>query len=185
MKHLQVRLLFILMVLGSIVTIGNLTSCAHKSGHRNKNGTLLPQGNSSHAKTSDRRIKGSTRVKMIKENGVYYVPITVNGLNLRFVFDTGASSVLISSAEAAVMYRQGLITQDDILGQTQMKDASGNISTGTIVNLKTVVIGGITLQNVEASVVDNMQAPLLFGQSALSKFGKVSIDYDKGFIEFN
>lgn len=189
MKHLQIKLLSMLMVLGSIIAIGSFASCAHKSGHRNSDGTLvrsgLTRGNSHHSGTSDRRVKGSTRVRMTKENGVYYVPITVNGLNLRFIFDTGASSILISSAEAAVMYRQGLITQDDILGQAQMEDASGNISTGAVVNLKNVVIGDLTIQNVEATVVDNMQAPLLFGQTALSKFGKVSIDYDHGYIEFN
>lgn len=189
MKHLQMKLLSILMIVGSIIIMGSQTSCAHKSGHRNSDGTLVSSGSSKgssrHSGTSGKQVKGSTRVRMTKENGVYYVPITVNGLNLRFIFDTGASSILISSAEAAVMYRQGLITQDDILGQAQMEDASGNISTGAVVNLKEVEIGDLTLQNVEATVVDNMQAPLLFGQTALSKFGKVSIDYDHGYIEFN
>lgn len=182
------KLLSILMIVGSIIIMVSQTSCAHKSGHRNNDGTLVNSGlskGSRHSGTSGKRVKGNTRVRMTKENGVYYVPITVNGLNLRFIFDTGASSILISSVEAAVMYRQGLITQDDILGQAQMEDASGNISTGAVVNLKEVEIGDLTLHNVEATVVDNMQAPLLFGQTALSKFGKVSIDYDHGYIEFN
>ncbi len=46
-------------------------------------------------------------------------------------------------------------------------------------------IGGIILHNVEANVVDNIQAPLLLGQTALSKFGKVTIDYNNNIIEFN
>ena len=41
------------------------------------------------------------------------------------------------------------------------------------------------LHNVEANVVDNIQAPLLLGQTALSKFGKVTIDYNNNTIEFN
>lgn len=189
MIHLQTKLFSVLIVLGGIIAMGGQTSCAHKSGHHNRDGTLVSRSSSKDNRqssgTSEKRVKGNTRVKMTQENGVYYVPITVNGLNLRFIFDTGASSILISSAEAAVMLRQGLIEQDDILGQAQMEDASGNISTGAVVNLKTVVIGDITLHNVEATVVDNMQAPLLFGQTALSKFGKVSIDYEHGYIEFN
>ena len=41
------------------------------------------------------------------------------------------------------------------------------------------------LHNVEATVVNNIQAPLLLGQTALAKFGKISIDYDNLTIEFN
>ena len=36
-----------------------------------------------------------------------------------------------------------------------------------------------------AFVVDNIQAPLLLGQTALSKFGKVTINYNNNTIEFN
>ena len=83
------------------------------------------------------------------------------------------------------MARQGHITQDDVVGQQQFKDATGDISVGTVIRLRTVEIGGIMLHNVEASVVDNISAPLLLGQTALSKFGKISIDYNEGYIEFN
>lgn len=133
----------------------------------------------------ERRIRCGTKVKMESEGGVYLVPITVNGLDLKFIFDTGASSICISSAEAAVMVRQGKISQDDVLGQQRFQDATGGISVGTVVNLRTVEIGRIVLQNVEATVVDNIAAPLLLGQTALAKFGKVTIDYNNNTIEFN
>ena len=133
----------------------------------------------------ERSIRKGTKVYMEQAGGVYLVPITVNGLDLKFIFDPGASSICISAAEAAVMVRQGQITEDDILGQQQFQDATGGISVGTIIRLKTVEIGGIVLHNVEANVVDNIQAPLLLGQTALSKFGKVTIDYNNNTIGFN
>lgn len=133
----------------------------------------------------ERNIRKGTKVCMEQTGGVYLVPIKVNGLDLKFIFDTGASSICISAAEAAVMVRQGHITEDDILGQQQFRDATGGISVGTIIRLKTVEIGGIVLHNVEANVVDNIQAPLLLGQTALSKFGKVTINYNDNTIEFN
>lgn len=133
----------------------------------------------------ERSIRKGTKVHMEQAGGVYIVPIIVNGLDLKFIFDTGASSICISAAEAAVMVRQGKITEEDILGQQQFKDATGEISVGTIIRLHTVEIGGIVLHNVEANVVDNIQAPLLLGQTALSKFGKVTIDYNSNIIEFN
>lgn len=133
----------------------------------------------------ERSIRCGAKVKMESNGGVYLVPINVNGLDLKFIFDTGASSICISSAEATVMVRQGKITEEDVLGQQQFQDATGGISVGTVVNLKTVDIGGIVLHNVEATVVDNIDAPLLLGQTALAKFGKIAIDYNELTIEFN
>ena len=132
----------------------------------------------------ERNIRKGAKVYMEQAGGVYFVPITVNGLDLKFIFDTGASCICISAAEAAVMVRQGQITEEDILGQQQFQDAAGSISVGTIIRLKTVEIGGIILHNVEANGVDNIQAPLLLGQTALSKFGKVTINYNDNTIEF-
>jgi len=178
---------YILLVLIPCIIIV-LSSCAHKSGHhghdnnRNRSTTIVKNQNTDRR---ERKVGGHTKVSMRKEGGVYLVPITVNGLNLDFIFDTGASNISLSSAEAMVMLRQGQITQDDIVGHQQFQDATGSVSVGTIVLLRTVQIGDITLENVEASIVDNIQAPLLLGQTALAKFGKVTIDYNHNTIEFN
>ena len=161
-------------------------SCAHKSGpHGRDKSSRSRISNNSQNERQERKIGSHTKVNMRKESGVYLVPVRVNGLDLDFVFDTGASSISLSSAEAVVMQRQGKITNEDIVGQNQFQDATGGISVGTVVLLHTVQIGDITLENVEASVVDNIQAPLLLGQTALSKFGKVTIDYNNNTIEFN
>lgn len=174
---------YAVLLLGLIFTF----SCAHKSGHlktqQHAQSTMTAKSQNSDRR--ERKVGGHTKVSMRKEGGVYLVPITVNGLNLDFIFDTGASSISLSSAEAMVMLRQGQITQDDIVGQQQFQDATGGVSVGTIVLLRTVQIGDITLENVEASIVDNIQAPLLLGQTALAKFGKVTIDYNHNTIEFN
>lgn len=166
--------------------VSTLFSCAHKSGHKaqvyNSNRSVI---NDNQERTTERKVRGHTKVHMEKAGGVYLVPITVNGLALKFIFDTGASSICLSSAEALVMLRQGQITENDFVGQQQFQDATGGISVGTVIKLRTVEIGGITLKNVEANVVDNIQAPLLLGQTALSKFGKVTIDYNNNTIEFN
>ena len=165
-----------------------LSSCAHKSGrhgHDNNRNRSTAIAKNLNGERRERKVGGHTKVNMRKEGGVYLVPITVNGLNLDFIFNTGASSISLSSAEAMVMFRQGQITQDDIVGQQQFQDATGGVSVGTIVLLRTVQIGDITLENVEASIVDNIQAPLLLGQTALAKFGKVTIDYNHNTIEFN
>lgn len=115
-------------------------------------------------------------IKMETENGVKYVWVEINDLKLRFIFDTGASSICISPAEATVLYRQGTLLREDILNVEYFQDATGKISEGTKVNLRKVKIGELILENVEAIVIDNVDAPLLLGQTVLERFGSIEID---------
>ena len=103
---------------------------------------------------------------------------------MEFIFDTGASDITMSATEAMFLYKHGKLTDDDIIGTQQYRIADGSIIEGTVVNLRKVVIGNKVLNNVKASIVHNLSAPLLLGQSALSNFGKVSIDYKKQEISF-
>lgn len=121
---------------------------------------------------------------METENGVKYVWIEINGIRLKFIFDTGASSISISTVEANMLYRQGTLTKDDILDKEYFQDATGTISVGTKINLRTVKVGNRILQNIQAVVVNNPNAPLLLGQSVLENFGKIEIDYINGEIIF-
>lgn len=68
--------------------------------------------------------------------------------------------------------KNGYLSVNDIIGNQQFQTASGDIQVGTKIIIKKIEIGGLILQNVEASVVHNENAPLLLGQSALSKLGK-------------
>ena len=104
-------------------------------------------------------------LKMELQNGVRYVWIEINGIRLRFIFDTGASSICISPAEATVLYRQGTLQKHDILDVEYFQDATGNISEGTKVNIREVRIGDLILN-----------APLLLGQTVLERFGSIEID---------
>ncbi|GHV05566.1 hypothetical protein FACS189416_5360 [Bacteroidia bacterium] len=125
-----------------------------------------------------------TTVKMREENGVQYIPMKINGQELDFVFDTGASSICISTLEAAILLKNGLLTDDDVIGQRGFVDATGRISVGAKINLKTVQIGGRKLENVEATIIENPGAECLLGQSVLSRFGTYKIDNIKKEIIF-
>lgn len=127
---------------------------------------------------------GKTEIDMVEEGGIYKVPVYVNNIPMTFIFDTGASNISLSATEAAFLYKQGTLTQEDVLGEGRFSDANGDISTGTIIQLRTVRIGDRSLQNVKASIVHNDRAPLLLGQSALAQFGKISIDYQRKKIIF-
>jgi aspartyl protease family protein len=124
-------------------------------------------------------------VRMEKINGVYQIPVLVNGVKMSFIFDTGASTISISGTEAIFLLKQGSLTLEDIKGVGTYSDANGDISEGTIIVLRSVQIGNRILTDIPASVVHNLTAPLLIGQSALEKFGTITIDNAKGQITFD
>jgi clan AA aspartic protease (TIGR02281 family) len=125
-----------------------------------------------------------TTIKMQKENGVYLIPCKVNGLNLKFIFDTGASDVSISLSEALFMLKNDYMDKSDLIGSEYYQIANGNIAEGTKIIIRKIEIGSKILYNVEASIVHTLDAPLLLGQSAIEKLGKFSFDYATNTLTF-
>lgn len=118
-------------------------------------------------------------IPFTKEGGVCKVKCAINGLPLHFIFDTGAADVSISSVEATFMAKNDFLSSSDIIGKQNYQTADGNITEGTVINLKDVKLGSLHLNNIKASVVRKQAAPLLLGQSVLSKLGKIEIDNTK------
>lgn len=121
-------------------------------------------------------------IPFTKEGGVCKVKCAINGLPLHFIFDTGATDVSISSVEATSMAKNDFLSSSDIIGKQNYQTADGNITEGTVINLKDVKLGSLHLNNIKASVVRNQAAPLLLGQSVLSKLGKIEIDNTKNVL---
>ena len=117
-----------------------------------------------------------TVIEMEKFNGVYKLECKINGIPMDFIFDTGASDVSISSTEALFLIKQGLIKNEDIIGNVNYKIANGKTLEGTKINIKTIEIKGLVLENVTATVVHELNSPLLLGQSVLSRLGRITIE---------
>lgn len=105
------------------------------------------------------------------------IPCTVNGLPLRFIFDTGASDVMLSLTEAIFMLKNDYISESDFTGTERYQVANGEIEEGYTLLLRRIEIGGEFLTNVKASIIMKADAPLLLGQSALSQLGAFHFDY--------
>lgn len=184
------RLLYVLLSLTLLVS-----SCQYRPKHRGgvssrrgyrseetSRSTKMSDSNSeSRRERRDRKgtshSGGTTRVPLERADGVYYVMAKVNDVPMKFVFDTGAGIISMSLTEAQFLYKQGTLTDGDFVDVMQFQDANGDLSESLVVILREVEIGGMVLHDVEASIVPNQTAPLLLGQTALSKFNKVSIDY--------
>lgn len=127
----------------------------------------------------------TTEVPFTKENGICNVKCKINDLPLYFVFDTGASIVSLSMVEATFMMKNGYLDKKDVIGSQYFLDANGNVSEGTTINIRKVDFGGLQLENVKASVVKNQKAPLLLGQSVLSRLGKIEIDNNNHLLKIS
>ena len=124
-------------------------------------------------------INAQTVINLEKDGGVYKIPCIVNGLKLKLIFDTGASNVCISESVAQMMLENDYLSFDDIKGTSQSQVADGRIVNNTRIIIKKIQIGDKVLNNIEAVVVHSQSAPLLLGQSAISKLGKYSISGGK------
>ena len=165
----------------SILFFSGCKGCSPSGRRTIKEGRAV----TNNVEVSSTSIRGKSQIiKMREENGVYYVPVIVNGVPMEFVFDTGASMISMSAAEALFLLKQGKLKEEDFLGSQEFVDALGNISEGTRVNLKTIQIGNKVLKNVTASIVHNLEAPLLLGQTALRPLGEIKINYQRNELIF-
>ena len=96
--------------------------------------------------------------------GHFVVDGQINGGSVRFLVDTGATSVSLSSADAnrlGIDYRKG---QPALMGT-----ANGN-TVAYRVTLNTVRVGDIVISNVDAAVLEGNQMPFaLLGMSFLNR----------------
>ena len=118
-------------------------------------------------------------VPFTKDGSMCVVKCTINNLPLHFIFDTGASIVSMSDVEATFMMKNGYLSSKDVVGKQHFLNADGSVSEGTILNLRNVNFGGVSLDNIQASVVKNQRAPLLLGQTVMQKLGRIEIDNER------
>jgi len=120
-----------------------------------------------------------------EEDGVKYVQVKVNGVGFEMIFDTGCSGTLISLAEANYLYQKGKLDKEDILGIAHSQIADGSVMENMVVNLKQVVIDNqIVCSNVQATVSDNIHAPLLLGNEVLNRLATITIDNENKLLDF-
>lgn len=119
---------------------------------------------------------GQVTITMERHGGVYYVPGKVNGLSMKFIFDTGASNVCLSLTEAMFMLKNGYIKESDFGEKCYSQIANGDVVENLKITLRNVEIGGVTIKDVDAIVSKNLDAPLLLGQSAIRKLGPIQLN---------
>lgn len=117
-------------------------------------------------------------IDLVKSNGVYYVPVTINNLITRsFVLDSGAADLYISKQLGDELKGEGILRKSNFSRYGYYEDASGNISKNEVYTINEISLGKRILRNIECAISDKEDISLLLGQSLLEKLGKYEIDY--------
>ena len=123
--------------------------------------------------------RGPEEVRIERRGDTYYVPVRVNDtITLPFLLDTGASDLVMPADVALTLMRAGALKRGDFIGQTSYRMANGSEDVSDVVVLRDVRVGEHVVRNVTAGITPPNGEPLL-GQSFLSKFGAVTVDYKR------
>jgi aspartyl protease family protein len=99
------------------------------------------------------------------DRGMFHSVGTINGRTVRFLVDTGATTVAMNKSQAKQLGVDYRMTGERVVVST----ASENVN-GYRVRLRSVSLGKIKLKDVEAMVIDGHHpGPILLGMSFLGK----------------
>jgi clan AA aspartic protease (TIGR02281 family) len=109
-------------------------------------------------------------------SGGLIAPVVINNaLKLNFIVDSGASDVSIPADVFSSLVRANTVTQADITGVRNYKNADGEVFQSKTFIIRSLKIGNIEAPRVQAKV-SPPNAPPLLGQSFLKRFKSWSID---------
>jgi len=126
---------------------------------------------------------GRDEIPIVSRGGVFEIPVDINGaITLNFIIDSGSADVSIPVDVVLVMLRTGTLTSNDFLGTANYTLADGSTVPSQEFRIRSLKVGDRVFDNIVGSV-ENVNAPLLLGQSFLSRLKSWSIDNNKHALE--
>ena len=109
-------------------------------------------------------------------NGVYYLNLQVNGIDVLFQYEQAARGLTLNSAVLNNLRRQGALGKSNNSQPQTNRNGAATWQVGQTVVLKSLKVGTGTLNNVQALVSQNSTSPTI-GNEALSRLGQVQADF--------
>lgn len=107
----------------------------------------------------------------------YKIKITMNGIEKYYLFDTGATDLIIDQEMEQAMLLNGTLKKENYLEKTYYVLANNEKVTAQLVKINGIVIGDYVVNNVVIAIIDN--GSLLCGKSFLDKFRKWELNKEK------
>lgn len=124
--------------------------------------------------------KNIVKVKLeIKDNMMYIRP-KINGIEMRFLLDTGCYDIHLTPIEVLFMEHQGILDSKKAVGTQTSIYADGQEHECAVYMLNSIELGGIKVDSVKCTTDpeggSSNDIPL-FGQKVLNQFGDIMINY--------
>lgn len=123
---------------------------------------------------SQAQANGGQIIINVSQDGHFYVNAKINGVDIRFMVDTGASDIAINLNDAK---RIGLSTKSLIFNK-RYQTANG-VALGAAVTLEELEIADAKFTNINASVNGSEMGTSLLGMSFLKQLKKYEVFQDK------
>ena len=124
--------------------------------------------------------KDVAKVKLeIKDNMMYIRP-KINGIQMRFLLDTGCYDIHLTPIEVLFMEHQGIFDSKKAVGTRNSIYADGQEHECVEYMLNSVELAGIKIDSVKCTTDPEGGSPNdtpLFGQKVLNQFGDIMIKY--------
>ena len=165
-KHALVAALFLIVGLVTAQAVNRLEAVARADQARDATPHLL------RADVSPRlpdAAPGTAALPRLAD-GHYWADARVNGVAVRFMIDTGATTVALP----AELARQLGVIGSSVLYDQKVNTANGSVNAASVY-LDTVDVGGVQIHHVEALIVERgLDIPLL-GMSYLNRLSKLEV----------
>lgn len=118
------------------------------------------------------------------QNNLKTIHVKLNDTNgYDAIFDTGCSSISISMQEFEALCKAGTIYKSDIKAPITVTTADGTQRNIPVVNIREITVvdktgKAHTLTNIDASVEENIAAPILVGGEFIDNITKTSYEID-------
>lgn len=134
-----------------------------------------------------KRHSSDVQIPFREDDGTKYVQVKINDIPLEAIFDTGCNiGISMSWTELQILVKNGKIAEYDVLGTITAVIADGSEVEALKVRLHKVELNEkLVLEDVEASVDFNMEAPVLLGTGVLDNVSRTyTIDNENKMILF-
>lgn len=122
---------------------------------------------------------GQTHVQISTEDGVQKIHGKINGVKVKFNYSENIKDIQLSETTVYFLLEHGYISKEDISTPTPMSMPDGSSQNVVKVNIKSLEIAGLTLNNITAHMLFDRDAKVSIGLTALEQFGKVTVDNNK------
>lgn len=131
--------------------------------------------NWSSSAASDIKGPAMDTIRVLTLNGMTYVKIKVGSLTQVWLFDTGASDLLINTETEDALKKEAVLTEANYLGIGEYEMANGSIDTCRRYKINSVQIGNYWVDNIVVSVSEKAKR-IIVGKALLNKFRHWSLN---------